>query len=143
MLETITLKKEPQELSFAEEFVLAEALSPLYGLEGEEFSDRLDLLQEQASVQTDQESPVAEIALHAIVQIRIGMAQLLSKIPPEKRTQNTRFKLLKAAFYTVMRNKVSAVLKDLNQTSPASAAYSRAGKIPLSFAKGLKSFPLR
>ena len=112
LLEDITLENAPQDLTLEEELMMARIFFPLLHLEPEELSDRLDLLQTQ-------EPLIPEIALHAIVQIRIGMAELLEKIPPAKRTQENRLKFLRAAFFLVMQNKVSPVLESLYQNSSA------------------------
>lgn len=101
------MEKELLDVSLEEEFVLANFFTPLIGLPPVEFFVEFERILEQQPI-------IPEVALYAIVQIRILAGDLLKKLPEEKRTPKASMVMLKNSFQIVMRNKVSSVLKRLN-----------------------------
>lgn len=99
-----SLERETSDISLEEEFILAKIFTPLVELEPTELLQELDRLQER-------KPRIPDIALYAIIQIRVGMSKLLQELSPEKQILKNHPILLRAAFRIVMKNKVSSVLK--------------------------------
>lgn len=105
----LSMERETFDVTIQEEFILAKVYTPLLDLKAPELLLELDRLQER-------KPRIPDIALYALIQVRVGMRQLLEKLPSEKHTQNNQLILLKSAFKNVMRNKVSSVLKELSKS---------------------------
>jgi hypothetical protein len=103
------MERETSDVTIQEEFILAKILTPLLELEASELLLELDRLQER-------KPRIPDIALYILIQVRVGMRQLLEKLPPERHTQNNQLILLKASFKNLMRKKVSGVLKELSES---------------------------